>query len=134
LSGTRWIWQEFLGQTIVVTLQEKYSHKHGKVVAWAIPSASLSVVQPIFYKPGGPAAHTFYMVSNYMLQYKLQQSEKEQQLLLLQGEIDKKGYNPWDEQLDKDENLGKRIISSFQRIAEGLASIRTTRVARLDAS
>ncbi len=74
------------------------------------------------------------MVSNYMLQYKLQQSEKEQQLLLLQGEIDKKGYNPWDEQLDKDENLGKRIISSFQRIAEGLASIRTTRVARLDAS
>ena len=44
-------------------------------------------------------------------------------------------YNPWDERLDKDENLGRRIMRSFERMAEGLlASNGTTRVARLDAS
>lgn len=210
-------------------LHEKYSHAGAKVVAWATPTASLSAVRPVFDKRGGPVARAFYMVSNYMLQYELQQLEKRQQLLLSQEDIgpDSKtstnrrhvdrllvvvidrwytstvaysvswknteggmesvdalessifrwpgdlrppdilcllrvdddvrrervqsraranssssiggpkivDYNPWDERLDKDENLGRRIMRSFERVAEGLlASNGITRVARLDAS
>ncbi|KAL3778572.1 hypothetical protein ACHAW5_007027 [Stephanodiscus triporus] len=45
-----------------------------------------------------------------------------------------KTYNPWDERLDKDDNLGMRIMCSFERVAEGLVSSETTRVVRLDAN
>jgi predicted ATPase len=68
-------------------LHEKYSHAGAKVVAWATPTASLSAVRPVFDKRGGPVARAFYMVSNYMLQYELQQLEKRQQLLLSQEDI-----------------------------------------------
>jgi thymidylate kinase len=197
-------------------LQEKYSKKGATVVAWATPTASLSAVRPVFDKRGGPVARAFYMVSNYMLQYELQQLEQQQKqldsntsshcqadrllvviidrwysstvaysvswkntkggiesvdalessifrwpgdlrppnvLFLLQvddgirrdrvqsrakanssnGEP-KQDYNPWDERLDKDENLGRRIMCSFERVAEGLVSSETTRVVRLDAN
>ncbi|KAL3778570.1 hypothetical protein ACHAW5_007025 [Stephanodiscus triporus] len=60
-------------------LQEKYSQKGATVVAWATPTDSLSAIRPVFDKRGGPIARAFYVVSNYMLQYELQQLEKQQQ-------------------------------------------------------
>lgn len=56
-----------------------------------------------------------------------------------------KNYNPWDERLDKDVNLGTRIMRSFERVADGLTTasnpgtvttspITTSIVVRLDAN
>jgi thymidylate kinase len=43
-------------------------------------------------------------------------------------------FNPWDQRLDQDEQLGRRIMRSFERVAEGLPTNATaTTTIRLDA-
>ncbi|KAG7374273.1 thymidylate kinase [Nitzschia inconspicua] len=46
-------------------------------------------------------------------------------------------FNPWDQRLDQDENLGRRIMRSFERVAESFSydeRDQTTKVIRLDAN
>jgi thymidylate kinase len=199
--------------------QEEQEHQGITAVAWATPTDFMATVRPVFDKRGGPVARSFYMVSNYMLQYEIQQYERGMEMemdssesnqghthlihivdrwytstvaysvawknttggvessvdslspfvfswprnlrppdLLVLLQVDdtvrrdrvkarntstgdnENNFNPWDERLDQDDNLGKRIMRAFERVGEQLELMTTsnakatTRIVRLNAN
>ena len=54
-----------------------YSTDDVTCVAWATPTHSMAQVRPVFDKRGGPVARAFYLVSNYFLQFDVQQLERQ---------------------------------------------------------
>jgi thymidylate kinase len=45
--------------------------------AWSTPTASMAAVRSVFDRRGGAVARAFYMASNYVLQYEIQQANDE---------------------------------------------------------
>ncbi len=123
---------------LIVIVDRWYTSTVAYSVSWKNTHGGIESIDAlessIFRWPGDlrpPDILFLLQVDDGVRRYRVQSRAKANSSI---GGVSEYDYNPWDGRLDGDENLGRRIMGSFDRVANGLVTNGITRVVRLDAN